>query len=129
VLIRVRGALAGQLLGFESGLWHFKRPPENRVEVLELATLADAYDIPLSMLCPESPPKDDAYAIPPARKANELRLETPARSWTVLDTRWHVTHAEPRSCFEFAALTDYAGALERVQFAARAAAALATEEG
>ncbi len=127
VLIRVRGALAGQLLGFETGLWHFERAQDERVDVLELAALGEAYDIPLGVLCPESPPKDDAYAIPSVRKANELRRETPARRWTAHEGGWTVTHDEPRTSFGFAELTDYAEALERVQFAARATAALEQE--
>lgn len=129
VLIRVRGALAGQLLGVEAGLWHVERPQEERVDVLELAKLGDAYDIPLGVLCPKSPPKDDPYAIPTLRKVHELRRETPARKWTESNGGWEVTHDDPHATFRFAKLTDYAEALERVQFAARATVAIGQEEG
>ncbi len=128
VLIRVRGTLAQQLLRYEAGGWHFERADDERVDVLELSMMSDAYDIPLTMLCPPKPFKGDAYLIPVARKPNELLRETPARSWTVQDGRWHVAHDEPRCTFVFEEIADYAAALERVQFAERAAAALEEEQ-
>lgn len=127
VLIRVRGALAGQLLKLEAGLWHFASAQSERVEVLELVTLSDHYDIPTSTLCPSGVVKGDPYVLPPVRKADELRRETALRSWVEADGRWRVSVDEPRSTFGFEALTDYAAALERVQFADRAAKALAPE--
>ncbi|MGH1341886.1 MAG: AAA family ATPase [Nannocystales bacterium] len=128
VLIRVRGSLAEPLLGHETGLWHFQAESGDRVDVLELSTMSDTYDIPLTTLCPRKPFKGDVYVIPAARKTNELLRETPARGWTVQDGRWQVVHEEPRAQFSFSALTDYAAALERVQFAGRAADSLDQEE-
>ncbi|MBV1861297.1 MAG: AAA family ATPase [Nannocystaceae bacterium] len=128
VLIRVRGALAGPLLRFEEGLWHFKRGQDDRVDVLELVALGKHYEIPTSTLCPSSPVEDDLYAALPVRKSEELRRETPARSWAVVHGGWQVSLGDPASTFSFEALTDYAAALERVQFADRAAAGLEQEE-
>lgn len=129
VLIRVRGALAGQLLRSEAGLWHFESAQDGRVDALEIVALGDRYDIPVSTLCPTAEVKEDPYLPPAVRKADELRRETAVRSWMEEAGGWRVSLDEPRSSFGFETLTDYAAALERVQFAGRAAAALAREEG
>jgi hypothetical protein len=126
VLIRVRGNLAADLLEPELGLWSFE--DEGHVDVLELVPMGDAYEIPMAQLNPESPPKSDPYAIPEVRKPEVLRREAADRRWVKIGERWAVEHRAPPCTFSFDEVGNYAAALERVQFAARAEAATKEEE-
>ena len=126
ILVRVRGPLAEALLQHELGVWHFEEDG-GRLDTLELVRMGDDYEIPAAMLNPSAPPQADPYALPqPLEPATLVRLAS-HRRWTRDGQRWTVTLAAAGAAFSFETLADYALALERVQFAARAEAAVKQE--
>jgi ATP-dependent Clp protease ATP-binding subunit ClpC len=125
VLVRVRGPLAGSLLEHELGIWQFHE--DGRTDTLELVPMGDDYEIPAAKLNPDTPPKDDPYALPEARKPEELRRLAAHREWTRDGEAWTLTLSQ-RSTFSFSEMVEAAALLERLQFAARAAAALKGED-
>ncbi len=128
VLVRVRGALAEELVEGEVGYWHFETDGGN-LDVLELSVLSYVYEISIGELCPDPlPDGDDDYAIAPLRKPEELRREAPLRSWSKNGESWTVSLNSPRASFTFTDFEAYAADIERVQFASRAEKALASAE-
>lgn len=125
VLVRVRGALAGSLLAHELGIWQFVQ--DGRTETLELVPMGDDYDIPAAKLNPDTPPEDDPYALPEVRKPEELRRLVAFRAWARDGERWTL-RLQAQSSFSFAEIAEVAAVLERVQFSARATAALKGED-
>jgi len=126
VLVRVGGALAEPLLQRLMGIWHFEE--DGRLDVLELITLDDRFDVSAAELCPETKPKSDDFEIPQARKPDALRKEAPGYRWRNDEGRWTLELAQPESTFTFSRLRDFAPSLERVQFASVVGSAL-SEEG
>ncbi|MEM6293736.1 MAG: AAA family ATPase [Myxococcota bacterium] len=135
VLIRVRGSMAGGLLEREMGLWRFDEGPFDKT-LIELLPMADRYDAKPSELC-RAPakadkstekkggkPPPDPFAIPEQQGAAIAQKQTPVRLWEMVKHGAVVSTDAPTQSFPVQDAADYWDALERVQFAEVAGAAL-----